>query len=158
MFIYLFGCQHKLILLLGCNICGNFDICSPCYDKGRRCQNNSHKTHPRRSLVGTEAGNCRRTLRPPHARFRIPCNSCKKFINSNTHGSVYFRMSNPFTSLTLKKNVLFLTNAVLLGFNLTCIYADCCLCDSDNYDLCFDCVVVGHTCPDPSHLLQVMAA
>lgn len=84
------GAQSYLLTnAAGCVSCNGFDLCSNCFDAGYRCFDIEHQGMARRSLVGTDRGQCRRALSPLNAKSRITCDRCAKLFDL---GSILFRM------------------------------------------------------------------
>ncbi|KAG9845925.1 hypothetical protein KCU98_g6587, partial [Aureobasidium melanogenum] len=84
------GAQSYLLTKsAGCVSCDGFDLCSNCFDAGYRCFDTEHQGMARRSLVGTDRGQCRRALSPLNAKSRITCDRCAKLFEL---GSILFRM------------------------------------------------------------------
>jgi len=56
-----------------CRDCGDYVICSRCYDAGARCLSEDHIFLSRRSFMGTIAGKCQRMR---NATTDIDCDKC----------------------------------------------------------------------------------
>jgi hypothetical protein len=121
--------SEVLIRTKGCQICEDFYICQDCYDKGNRCLD-GHVNYSHWNRRGTEAGQCQRALCPISTRRRVPCDGCGTMIEG-----VYSRE--------------YIYSCKRRGSDFS--HPDCCSCNSDNFDLCTDCIVMGRTCKNTTH-------
>jgi hypothetical protein len=122
----------------------DFDICSTCYEAGKRCPNSRHYTllllpEPRVSVARLRPTlpplTCPRQIKRFQAGRRISCNRCDRGFDPVDEP--FFRTSLP-NSMPLLPTLIF----------RRCL--DCCSCD-ENYDVCVMCVKEGHRCPVKEH-------